>query len=722
MKSLEGYVIYLVAIFILFSSCIYSQAEEPIAIKYNTPVVSQIEDQQVVPNVSQSKSKVGSIGLYIYLFTSNLASGPTVHAIDAIEELFEDPAGYADDLQMVKKNLQQAAIDNMTWGTTFSLLLALFPLAFCLEKLAKYLLSRYLPSRNFDNDDVPVLPSIPNIINNLVVESSRLLVFSLVAIFLFTIVYGDNSTILIRAIFYSALALIIFGRAIGGISTIYLNSAINLRDCEKRDLHRGFMLIVWVNCLTLFFGVCLKHLGVSSHSVQFFIIVSSTIKVVVIALVLAWYYKTITSLLKNFLHCQKAPDGSMCQLACFWLIPAIIYLITIWGLQVNSIYYQSYIAKGAYFSSLLAVPLYFVLVRMSCWIARTVVKSMHLKISVEDELSSRVCRYVYPVMLFGVAIWVMKKWGYELPFISDRADAVLNITITLALTLLAWHLITGLIEKKLKRVQPEEKKEEDEWGADCAQGREYTLLPILRKCIGSTLALVAVLICLSALGVNIAPILAGAGVLGIALGFGSQKVVSDILSGFFFLIDDAFRVGEYIETATVKGRVEEITLRNLLLRHHRGMLQIVPFTELGAVTNFMRGGIVEKFNLEFPYDADVDKIRKIIKKVGLAMLEEEEYKQDFIRPIKSQGVREITNSIMIIRIKFTAKPGRHFVIRREAYRRVSEALNAKGIQYAHKKVIVEIPEDVEGKKILERSAAAALKLEEDQQLASTTTI
>jgi moderate conductance mechanosensitive channel len=200
-----------------------------------------------------------------------------------------------------------------------------------------------------------------------------------------------------------------------------------------------------------------------------------------------------------------------------------------------------------------------------------------------------------------------------------------------------------------------------------------------------------ILIILSSIGVNIGPLLAGAGVVGLAIGFGAQKLVSDVLSGIFYLLDDAFRVGEFIQAGSVTGSVEAITLRNVMLRHHRGMLQIVPHSDLGTITNFMRGGIVVKFNLEFPYDTDVNVVRKIIKKVGKKMLEDPEIGPDFIKPLKSQGVREIANSVMVIRAKFTAQPGKHFVIKREAFRLISESLAAKGIHYAHRKVIVEVP-------------------------------
>jgi small-conductance mechanosensitive channel len=193
------------------------------------------------------------------------------------------------------------------------------------------------------------------------------------------------------------------------------------------------------------------------------------------------------------------------------------------------------------------------------------------------------------------------------------------------------------------------------------------------------------------MGVDIGPLLAGAGVVGLAIGFGAQKIVADIFSGVFYLIDDAFRVGEYLLAGGISGTVEKISLRNVMLRHHRGMLQIIPYSELGTITNYMRGGIIEKFSLDFPYDADIDKILKIIKKVGQEMLEDPELGKDFIRPIKSQGVREITNSVMTIRVKSTAQPGAQFVIRREAFARITAAMKARGIQYAHRKVIVDMP-------------------------------
>ncbi len=130
-----------------------------------------------------------------------------------------------------------------------------------------------------------------------------------------------------------------------------------------------------------------------------------------------------------------------------------------------------------------------------------------------------------------------------------------------------------------------------------------------------------------------------------------------------------------------------------MLRHHRGMLQIIPFSELGSITNFMRGALLVKFNIQLPYDTDIEKVRKIIKKVGKKMLNDPELGPAFVEPVKSQGVRSVGDSVMTFRVKFAAVPGKHFVIRREAFRRITEALEAKGIHYAHRKVIVELPQE-----------------------------
>jgi small-conductance mechanosensitive channel len=188
--------------------------------------------------------------------------------------------------------------------------------------------------------------------------------------------------------------------------------------------------------------------------------------------------------------------------------------------------------------------------------------------------------------------------------------------------------------------------------------------------------------------VDVGPLLAGFGILGLAISFGSQALVRDIVSGIFFMVEDAFRVGEYIDTGRLKGTVEKISLRSLQLRHSSGLIHTVPFGQISAVTNGSRDWATVKFNIRLDHTADIEKARKTIKKLGLAMSEDSEIGQGFISPLKLQGVNEITDSAIVLRLKFTAKPAQSSVLQREALRRVYEALTSAGVPFASNVVTV----------------------------------
>ena len=130
------------------------------------------------------------------------------------------------------------------------------------------------------------------------------------------------------------------------------------------------------------------------------------------------------------------------------------------------------------------------------------------------------------------------------------------------------------------------------------------------------------LLVLSELGINITPLIAGASVFGLAISFGSQSLVRDIVSGIFFLAEDSFRIGEYVDCSKVKGTVEGFSVRSLKLRHQNGQLHIVPFGQVAHITNFSRDWTVVKFNLAFAHGTDVELLRKTVKKLGTDMMEE----------------------------------------------------------------------------------------------------
>ncbi len=242
--------------------------------------------------------------------------------------------------------------------------------------------------------------------------------------------------------------------------------------------------------------------------------------------------------------------------------------------------------------------------------------------------------------------------------------------------------------------------DEDAVPEESVPTRLATVLPVLRGVVLSAVIGLTGLVVLSRLGVDIAPLIAGFGILGLAISFGSQALVRDIVSGFFFMLEDAFRVGEYVDTGRLRGTVEKISLRSMQLRHQSGQIHTVPFGQIASLTNSSRDWATLKFNIRLDHSADIEKARKTIKKTGLALLEDPEYGPHFIAPLKMQGVAEIADTAIVVRLKFTAKPAQASMLQREALKRIYRALNEAGVPFASNAVTVRGGE--------ERNAAAAI--------------
>ncbi|OYW68196.1 MAG: hypothetical protein B7Z40_03995 [Bosea sp. 12-68-7] len=230
--------------------------------------------------------------------------------------------------------------------------------------------------------------------------------------------------------------------------------------------------------------------------------------------------------------------------------------------------------------------------------------------------------------------------------------------------------------------------DEDDGPGDSVPSRLATVLPVLRGVVLGAVLGLTILIVLSRLGVDIGPLLAGFGILGLAISFGSQALVRDIVSGVFFMLEDAFRVGEYVDTGRLKGTVEKISLRSMQLRHQSGQIHTIPFGQIQQLTNASRDWATIKFNVRLDHSADIEQARKTIKKVGLALLEDPEFGPHFIAQLKMQGVADITDSAVVIRLKFTAKPAQASMLQREALKRVYRGLNEAKVPFASNAVTV----------------------------------
>jgi len=300
-------------------------------------------------------------------------------------------------------------------------------------------------------------------------------------------------------------------------------------------------------------------------------------------------------------------------------------------------------------------------------------------------------RLIHILVVAGGVLALGKIWNLDLFGIAERslggqiASALLGIGLVLLIAYIVWEIARTAIDRRLA--------EEASVPEGSTTSRLRTLLPLLRIFVAITLVVMTVLSVLAALGVNIVPLLAGASIVGVAIGFGSQTLVKDIVSGAFFLMDDAFRVGEYIEVGDAKGVVEKITVRALFLRHHRGALNVLPYGQITRLRNTSRDWMIMTLDFPLALETDLRKVKKIIKAVSEQVAADPELGPALLSPVKSQGVIATDESSLTVRIKYMVRrPGDEaFMIRRVAYENILKAFKEQGIEFASRRVAVYVP-------------------------------
>lgn len=295
--------------------------------------------------------------------------------------------------------------------------------------------------------------------------------------------------------------------------------------------------------------------------------------------------------------------------------------------------------------------------------------------------------------LIGLAFWILARvWGIGFPHLATSDDAILRLTRACVIVLAIlfafdalWQFTRLAIDAKIARV---DKAGSSGAEVSAKQTRLRTLLPVARNFAMVICATLAVLMTLSTLGIEIGPLIASAGVVGLAVGFGAQTLVKDIISGIFYLLDDAFRVGEYIQSGNYSGTVESFSLRSVRLRHQNGPVFTIPFSALGAVENGSRDYAIDKLLVTVTYDTDLEKARKLINRIGQQMTEDPELAPMIIEPLKMNAVGEFGTYGIQLKLKTTTKPGSQSTVRKRAYPLIKRAFDENGIEFAHPTVKV----------------------------------
>jgi small-conductance mechanosensitive channel len=255
---------------------------------------------------------------------------------------------------------------------------------------------------------------------------------------------------------------------------------------------------------------------------------------------------------------------------------------------------------------------------------------------------------------------------------SRLVTAAMTVVVTLVAALIAWELANAAIQRNLAALPKD--------AAAARSARVRTLLPMLRTVIAIVLILVVALTTLAEIGVNVAPLLAGAGVVGLAIGFGSQTLVRDIITGVFLLLEDAIAVGDSITVGGLSGTVEQLSIRSIRLRAVDGSIHIVPFSAVTTVTNQTRDFGYAVIDLNLDYSCDPDAAAAMLRDIGAELLEDEAWAPSVLAPIEVMGVDKLTDTSMVVRARIMTPPTRRWAVAREINRRIRLQAGERGVK------------------------------------------
>ncbi len=373
-------------------------------------------------------------------------------------------------------------------------------------------------------------------------------------------------------------------------------------------------------------------------------------------------------------------------LADVWHVLAGLYLLLIygvWALEIEGGF--AFIVRGTIVTAVVLV------------LARLLVNLMRRGLERAFRVSAEI-RARYPLIeqranlylaiarrAVEWAIWIaaililLQAWRIDaLGWLGSSAGravlaSLVEILVVLVIAVIVWESANAAVARFLESRDAEGKVVE-------RSARVRTLLPLARNALLAGIVVISALTILSSLGVEIGPLLAGAGVVGLAIGFGAQTLVKDVITGAFILFEDSIAVGDYIEVGGHSGTVEALTVRTIRLRDPRGTVHTVPFSSIEAITNMTKDFAYHIAEIGVAYREDTDEVVAVLSEVGEDLRQDPEFGQHILAPLHIDGVDSFGDSAVVVRVKLKTAPGMQWRIKREFNRRVKHAFDARGIE------------------------------------------
>lgn len=391
------------------------------------------------------------------------------------------------------------------------------------------------------------------------------------------------------------------------------------------------------------------------------------------------------------------------RFADIWNLLASLYILVGFGIFVSG-------AQDGFLFMLRATAISVVAVAVALAVQHLATRLLDRLFAVDEELEKRfpglrkranlyrptLKKAVDIVVFILAAVAILEGWnaGVISALDAETQTAVLQSAGTIILVLIVciviWELTVSGIARVLSGTNADGTPRE-------ASSRTKTLLPLLRRAVLVALVVFGGLIILSELGINIAPLLAGAGVVGLAIGFGSQALVRDVITGLFILIEDTVAVGDVVTAGGHTGVVEDMSIRTIRLRDLEGSVHVIPFGDVTSVINLTKDFSYALVDVGVAYREDTDRVTDVIRSVADEMQEDPDWKPLFLDPIEILGVNELADSAVIIRCRIKTPPIKQWGVKREFLRRLKKRFDAENIEIPFPHTTVYFGVDAAGK-------------------------
>jgi small conductance mechanosensitive channel len=400
------------------------------------------------------------------------------------------------------------------------------------------------------------------------------------------------------------------------------------------------------------------------------------------------------------------------QFADIWHVLAVIYVATIFGVWVLGIEggFQ-YLARATAVTAVILVAARLIMTGLDQLVERgfAIRQEVRNRFPTLEERANRYFSTMRLMLRWTVgliaALALLETWGVDAlgwlgtPWGKHLAESAFSIIAVVVLALIFWEAANLGVERYLRQTDTEGDVVE-------RSARIRTLLPLFRKVVFTVLAVMVTLIVLSELGINIGPLLAGAGVVGLAVGFGAQTLVKDIITGLFILVEDTIAVGDYVAVGGHEGSVESLSIRTIRLRDPAGSVHTVPFSDVGTVLNYTKDFANVVLNIGVSYRENVDEVMKVIEDLGREMAEDQTLGADILAPLEAQGVQKLDDSAVVIRAKMKVRAGTQWGLKREFNRRLKNRFDELGIEIPFPQRTITFGEDKEGNAVAGRIVVA----------------